>query len=106
MLARAAFERSRRGVLFVNTARPGLVDTDAMDRALELRIVGGYAFDIGYAPVESFARLIARKNVLAFPHASWYTREAVKRGQQIWVEHIAAAARGHIIDRAGPAGAP
>ncbi|MEI6349765.1 MAG: NAD(P)-dependent oxidoreductase [Verrucomicrobiota bacterium] len=46
MLNRDTFGKCRRGVLIVNTARGGLIDTGALIQALDAGIVGGAALDV------------------------------------------------------------
>lgn len=46
MLDRAAFEKCRHGVIVINTARGGLIDTDAMADALESGRVAGAGLDV------------------------------------------------------------
>lgn len=93
LLDRARIRRLKHGVLVVNTARPGLVETEAMVEAIRHGVVAGYAFDTGYVPLEELGRLLRLPQVLAVPHVSWYTHEAVERERTAWVANIVATAR-------------
>lgn len=46
LLDRQAFAKSRRGVLVINTARGGVIDTEALLDALESGLVGGAGLDV------------------------------------------------------------
>jgi D-lactate dehydrogenase len=46
LLDRAAFEKCRYGVIIINTARGGLIDTDALAEALESGRVAGAGLDV------------------------------------------------------------
>lgn len=46
LLNRAAFQKCRRGVIIVNTARGRLIDTDALTEALDAGVVGGAGLDV------------------------------------------------------------
>ncbi|MGA8658783.1 MAG: NAD(P)-dependent oxidoreductase [Chthoniobacterales bacterium] len=46
LLDRAKLAKCRRGVLIINTARGGLIDTDALTEALDSGIVGGAGLDV------------------------------------------------------------
>jgi D-lactate dehydrogenase len=46
MLDRAAFDKCRHGVIVINTARGGLIDTDALADALESGRVAGAGLDL------------------------------------------------------------
>ena len=46
LLNREAFQKCRRGVIIVNTARGRLIDTDALTEALDAGVVGGAGLDV------------------------------------------------------------
>jgi len=61
----------------VNTARGGLVDTDALVRALRERWIAGAAIDVyTKEPPDPDFPLFGLPNVVLAPHLGWYSEEA------------------------------
>jgi D-lactate dehydrogenase len=100
LMNRATFRLMKRGALLINTARGGLVDTDALVWALEEGIVGGAGLDVLEGeelvkeerqllskdfPKEKLATalrnhiLLHRENVVITPHIAFDSREALQR---------------------------
>jgi phosphoglycerate dehydrogenase-like enzyme len=75
MFGPAEFGAMKPGALFVNVARGGLVDEDALLAAVESGQVGGAGLDV-YArePADPQAALLRHPRVLATPHAGFLTR--------------------------------
>jgi phosphoglycerate dehydrogenase-like enzyme len=88
--------RTRRGVLLVNTARPGLVDPRAINDWLRRDPRAGYAVDLGYEGSLQAAGLDLLPNLMAVPHISWYTPEAVRREAAGWVDALVSLVRGEV----------
>jgi D-3-phosphoglycerate dehydrogenase len=81
MFARDRFARMRRGSYFINTAREGLVDEDALGQALERGHLRGAALDVlertpGRHP------LLGRPNVFVTPQIGGATAQTLARGAQ------------------------
>ena len=110
LMNRAAFRRMKRGALLINTARGGLVDTDALVWALDEGIVGGAGLDVLEGeelvkeerqllskdfPKEKLATalrnhiLLHRENVVITPHIAFDSREALQRILETIVNNIA-----------------
>jgi D-3-phosphoglycerate dehydrogenase len=69
IMDRAAFERCRDGVLFVNAARGGLVDHDALVEALDSGKVAAAGLDVTEPePLDQANTLLHRDNVVVTPH--------------------------------------
>ena len=67
----AAFAATRRGVVFVNAARGGLVDQDALLAALDRGQVGAAALDVtDPEPLPADHPLLHRDDVLVTPHVA------------------------------------
>ena len=110
LMDRARFRLMKRGALLINTARGGLVDTDALVWALDEGIVGGAALDVLEGeelvkeerqllskdfPKEKLATalrnhiLLHRENVVITPHIAFDSREALQRILETTVQNIA-----------------
>jgi D-lactate dehydrogenase len=100
LMNRDRFGAMKRGSLFVNTSRGGLVNTEALLWALDTGILAGAALDVlegeEHLNEESYMfrahgsaqiiermvqahRLLERENVLFTPHIAWFSREARTR---------------------------
>lgn len=73
----AAFAKMKKGVLFINAARGGLVDENALLKAIEAGIVRGAALDVfEVEPAVADHPLFKREEVIATPHLGASTFEA------------------------------
>ncbi len=73
----AAFAKMKPGVLLINAARGGLVDEDALLRAIESKKVRGAALDVfSVEPVSPDHPLLKRDEVVVTPHLGASTFEA------------------------------
>ncbi|MBI1947078.1 MAG: hypothetical protein HYS27_15380 [Deltaproteobacteria bacterium] len=73
----AAFALMKPGVLLINAARGGLVDEDALLRAIESGKVKGAALDVfATEPVPADHPLLRREEVVVTPHLGASTHEA------------------------------
>ena len=100
LINRERFGRMKRGALLINTARGGLVDTDALVWALDQGIIGGAGLDVleGEELVKEERQLLEkefskerlvtalknnillhRENVVITPHIAFDSREALQR---------------------------
>lgn len=110
LIDRAAFRLMRPGALFINTARGGLVDTDALVWALDESILGGAGLDVleGEELVKEERQLLSkdfskdklttalknhillhRENVVITPHIAFDSREALQRILETTVTNLA-----------------
>ena len=80
MLALPEFRAMKRKPLIINTARGGLVDEDALVRALDEGWISGIGFDVlsGEPPADDnpLMKIAARPNVIVTPHVAWASDEA------------------------------
>ncbi|HSB81503.1 MAG TPA: C-terminal binding protein [Candidatus Methylomirabilis sp.] len=64
--------------LLVNTARGGIVDTDALLRALTDGRIGGAGLDtLEQEPIPPDSPLLSLPNVILAPHAGWYSDQSI-----------------------------
>lgn len=80
MINDAAFEKMKDDALLVNAARGGIVDEEALVRAIQEGKIAGAALDVfGKEPIEPGHPLLSLENVLCTPHLGASTSEAQER---------------------------
>jgi D-3-phosphoglycerate dehydrogenase len=95
LIGRASLPRTKPGVLIVNTARGGLIDTAALIEALDSGQVAGAALDVlETEPIPADHPLWLRKNVFMTGHLAWYSEEALRQLQRQVGEECARVLRG------------
>lgn len=107
----------RKGSLLINTSRGGIVDTDALAKALTQEHIAGAALDVleeesqlkeeaelltnGKIPPADFQKIIEDHilmhlpNVIITPHMAFYTKEAEESIMEITVKNINSFIAGH-----------
>ena len=66
----------RAGTFIINAARGGLIDEDALTRALESGHLAGAACDVFQMEPDANPRLLAQPTFLGTPHIGGSTQEA------------------------------
>ncbi|KAL1224080.1 D-3-phosphoglycerate dehydrogenase 2 [Cardamine amara subsp. amara] len=91
------FSKMKKGVRLVNVARGGVIDEDALVRALDAGIVAQAALDVFCEePPSKDSRLIQHENVTVTPHLGASTKEA-QEGVAIEIaEAVAGALKGEL----------
>ncbi|MGA2481693.1 MAG: NAD(P)-dependent oxidoreductase [Candidatus Acidiferrales bacterium] len=120
LIGREQLQRMKKGALLVNTARGGLVDTDALVDALESGKLSGAGLDV--VEGEEFIQeehqllekpqsietlraavrnrvLLARDDVVFTPHNAFNSREAMQRILDTTIENLEAYRAGKLINR-------
>lgn len=78
MIGTSEFGRMKKGALFINCGRGGLVDTDALIGALESGHLGGAGIDVfDPEPIPAGHPLLAMDQVVLTPHCADMTPEGV-----------------------------
>lgn len=91
----AAFGALREGAYLINTARGGLVDHEAMIRALDSGRLAGAALDVTEPePLPSDHPLRSYPQVILTPHIAFYSNESMVRLQSLAVDEGRRALRG------------
>ena len=95
MFDKNAFAKMKKGALFVNTARGGvMVEQDLLD-ALESGHLGGAAIDtLKVEPMEEDCILMGAKNCIMTPHIAWAPVETRVRLMNIVADNISAFLNG------------
>ncbi len=80
MIDDAAFKKMKSSALLVNAARGGIVDEEALARAINAGEIAGAALDVfSKEPIDSDHPLLRLDNVLCTPHLGASTSEAQER---------------------------
>ena len=88
MIDDRAIDSMKPGAVLVNTARGGLVDYDALYRALAGGRLRGAGLDVFESePVNPAHPLFQLPNVFVTPHVAWFTSETLQRGLSIFLEN-------------------
>lgn len=88
MIGEDAIKKMKRGSVLVNTARGGLVDYDALHRALASGHLRGAGLDVFESePVEAAHPLLQLSTVVVTPHVAWFTAETLTRGLGVFAEN-------------------
>lgn len=120
LVNRERLQQIKRGAILINTARGGLVDTDALIEALDNGQLGGVGLDVLegeelikeeqellYAPraAEALQALVRRSvllkkdNVVFTPHNAFNSHEALQRILDTTIENVRAWHRGENMNR-------
>lgn len=102
LIGDAEFARMKTRPLLVNTARGGLVDEHALERALERGLIAGAGFDVTLPeppPADSpLMRIARRPNVIVTPHTAWASSEAQQALADQLIANIEAFAAGRPVN--------
>lgn len=83
------FSKMKRGSLFLNTSRGGVVNEEDLVYALNHDIIGGAALDVvAIEPMTPNCQLLNAKNIIITPHAAWAPLETRTRLIKIVSENL------------------
>jgi glycerate dehydrogenase len=95
----AAIGRMKDGVIFLNTARGGLVAEADLAAALAAGKVAAAAVDVvAVEPIRPDNPLLAAPNIIITPHIAWAPRESRARLMEIAVANLAAFLAGRPVN--------
>ena len=97
------FQRMQQGAFLINTSRGGLIDHDALWKALQQNEIAGAALDVfdPEPPVLSLP-LFRDERVIVTPHAAFHSEESVRELRSRTARQIVQALRGlqpeHVVN--------
>ncbi len=100
MLGEAELDRCKPGVIIVNASRGGVIDEDALARAIKAGKVGGAGLDVfENEPLES-SPLFDLDDVVVTPHIAGQTADAQDKAGVIAAEQVLLALHGEFVPNA------
>ena len=102
MISAPQLKRMKRDALLINTARGGLIDSEALVHALRTGEIGGAGIDVlqGEPPPADQPLLAADiPNLIVTPHVAWAAQESRQRALDQVTENIAAFLTGQRLRR-------
>ena len=91
MMNKETFSKMKRGAFFINTARGGVVDEEALKEALESGILSGAAVDVlKQEPMSKDCVLADAPNLIITPHSAWAPYTTRKRLIKLVAENLSA----------------
>ena len=95
-----AIAKMKKGAYVINTARGGLIDEDAVAKALNDGRLGGFGADVlSKEPPNKDNPLLAAKNTIITPHTAWATHEARSRLMEIAINNLSSFLKGKETNR-------
>ncbi len=95
MFNKDTFSKMKKDVIFINTARGGVVKEEDLVWALENHVIGMAGIDvIESEPIAMDHPLLKLDNAVVTPHAAWYSEEAVKSLQLKAAQEVAGVLSG------------
>lgn len=80
--------KMKKGVYLVNTARPSLIDEEAVLEALNSGYIAGFATDVFQQEPPETSELFSHENVITTPHIGGFTVESVNNAARVAVENL------------------
>lgn len=98
MMNAVAFSKMKEGAFFINVARGGLVDEDALEGALSSGRLAGAGIDVVNAePLSGESPLFRHENVVVTPHMGWYSEESAEELNRKCAEEVVRFLRGEAV---------
>ncbi|XP_076348711.1 D-3-phosphoglycerate dehydrogenase isoform X2 [Tachypleus tridentatus] len=97
MINDVVLSKCRKGVKIVNCARGGIIDEDALLRALESEQCGGAGLDVFEEEPPKNSALLQHSKVICTPHLGASTKEAQKRVAEEIALQFVELSKGHSV---------
>lgn len=94
-LSSKRIKQLKKGVIIINTADNTLVDEHAIARALNAGKIDSYVAEVDDVNAKP---LCAAKNAFLLKGFGWYTKEALSRNKDIWIENVKSLISGKPLD--------
>lgn len=100
MINADSISKIKKGALLVNTARGALVDEVAVRKALDDKILSGFACDVlAVEPMSKDCPLLNAPNCVITPHVAWAAKETRVRLLDIAVENFRSYLNGKVVNK-------
>ena len=94
LIGPAELQTMQPTAFLINTARGGLIDEKALHRALTEKLIAGAALDVFNREPPGDSALLHLENVIATPHMSSFSREAIANMERMSAQNIIDALAG------------
>lgn len=98
LLNDATFSKCKKGVRVINVARGGIIDEEALVRALQSGQCGGAGLDVFCEEPPTNRSLLDQENVICTPHLGASTVEAQKKVAEEIADEFIALAEGRVVN--------
>ncbi|ALC92669.1 hypothetical protein AM500_04960 [Bacillus sp. FJAT-18017] len=89
LFAEEEFQNMKSNAYIINTARGGIINEHALDRALTEKWIAGAALDVlEKEPAEKNFPLLKHENFICTPHMGWYSEQAYKELKRKAAEEV------------------
>jgi len=88
LIDKEAIAKIKKGVYLINTARPGLIDEEAVLEALNSGQIAGFATDVFHKEPPEVNKLLSHENVITTPHIGGFTVESVNNAARVAVQNL------------------
>ena len=103
MIGADQFARMKRGAILINTARGGVIDEDALVRALGRGQIAGAGLDVfAQEPLPADHPFLSMDNVVMTPVSAWSTADASARMINQSIENVARFIAGAPVNIVNP----
>lgn len=93
-----AFKNMKDTAYLINVSRGGIVNEEALDKALEEKWIAGAAIDVvAVEPISRDSKLFRHENFICTPHMAWYSEQAAKELKRKVAEESVRFAKGEDV---------